>query len=293
MSQEPKILVVGGDSTIGNALAETLQQRGEFVWRTSRRASSLGPHVQFLDLDEESAKWRLPDAVDIAYLCTGVTSLKNCREDRENSRRTNVDQTLTLARMLIDRHAFVVFLSTNLVFDGSVAFRNPDDATCPCTEYGRQKAAVEKALMGYGNRVGIVRLSKVVPPDFSLIRQWSDALCQDRPVNPFSDMVMSPVTLLVAVSVVIAVGEARYAGITQYSADSDVTYHEVTQRLARRLGADDRLVQPRRAADSGETIEHAPSHTTLDSERARRDLGISPPSVWVTVDWLFERLGTP
>jgi dTDP-4-dehydrorhamnose reductase len=92
------------------------------------------------------------------------------------------------------------------------------------------------------------------------------------------------------VSVLIATGDDRCGGILQYSANSDVTYHQVAERLARRLTAHSRLVQPQRAADSGETIEHVPSHTTLDSERARRHFGMSAPDAWQTVDWLFEQL---
>jgi xanthine dehydrogenase small subunit len=58
-----------------------------------------------------------------------------------------------LARRLLSLGAFVVFTSTNLVFDGEQAHY----ATCatphPTSEYGRQKAEAERALLALGARV--------------------------------------------------------------------------------------------------------------------------------------------
>jgi dTDP-4-dehydrorhamnose reductase len=243
-----------------------------------------------LDLDDEPSSWRLPASVDVAYLCASVTSLQACRADPQGSRRINVDRILALAERLIERAALVVFPSTNLVFDGSAANCHPDHARCPRTEYGRQKAAAERGLLDIGGRLAIVRLSKVLPPGFSLGRQWAAALRRGDSIRPFSDMVMSPVTLPAAVAVLTAIGDRRLTGIFQFSADRDVTYEQAARRLARRLGADPQQIRPQLARDGEPRIEHVPSHTTLDSKRTERECDVPQPRAWESLEWAFEHL---
>src|SRR5690606_26325829 len=116
-----------------------------------------------LDLADDPPRWRLPEDVAVAFLCAAVTALRSCEADPAGTARANVEHTARLASMLVGRGAFVVFLSSNLVFDGSEPRRRADAPTCPATEYGRQKAAAEGALLAMGG-VSIVRLTKVVGP---------------------------------------------------------------------------------------------------------------------------------
>ena len=86
-----------------------------------------------------------------------------------------------LAQALSASGAFPVLLSTNLVFDGTVPYRGPDDPVCPRTEYGRQKAAAERAVLAAGGAV--VRLTKVLGPDDPLVTGWVARLRRGEPVE--------------------------------------------------------------------------------------------------------------
>jgi len=56
--------------------------------------------------------------------------------------------------------SFVIFLSSNQVFDGTTPYRHSDEAVCPLNEYGRQKAAFENWLLGRSKPAAILRLTK-------------------------------------------------------------------------------------------------------------------------------------
>ena len=279
-------LIVGGDSTIGAALARQASDKGYRVLCTSRRTSS--DNVLSLDLASDPTSWVLPERVDVAFLCAAVTSIEVCRTQPVQTRLLNVARTLALARLLAARGVCVVFLSTNQVFDGSQPHRMASDPTCPLTEYGRQKAEAEREILDMGGAV--VRLTKVVGDVPPLLRSWNAALRRGEPIEPFEDMVFSPVPIEVATEALIAVGTRKFAGIVQVSGDRDASYAEVARRLAGKLGVDPGLVRPVGIDSRGLPSEAAPRYTTLDAADLRREFGIAIPRVELTIDDLIAKV---
>ena len=131
-SSRPVNLVVGADSTIGRALASDLQSAGVPMMGTTRREAERDrTRLIHLDLEDDVLRWQPPCNICAAVLCAGVTRLEACKQQPEKTRRVNVDSKVELARKLVSKGAFVVFLSTNQVFDGSRAFRQPDEPFSP------------------------------------------------------------------------------------------------------------------------------------------------------------------
>lgn len=280
MEREDAVLVVGADGLIGGSLARRFCAEGRNVLRTVLRPE---PDAETLDLSQDVSGWVPPRPIAVAYLCAAATSVAHCRSHVEATRAINVIATLNLARTLGKQGALVVFPSSNLVFDGAVPFQRADAPTCPRTEYGRQKAEVERHFLASPGAC-IVRFTKVLGPETPLLLQWADALRAGRPIHPFADMVMAPVPLAFAVEVLAGVGRSRREGVFQVSGPRDVAYAEVAQYVALRLRAAPELVQPVPAAESGAELEHVPAHTTLDSTRLQQELGLAPPDVWAAVD---------
>lgn len=269
---------------IGRALATYLAEAGECVLSTTRRRETVSEQRVFLDLAEDLSTWRPPAGIRVAYLCAAVTSLAQCRDEPTQSAQANVRGTVAVAEALLDSGAFVVFLSSNLVYDGSVPLRKAEDPLCPQTEYGRQKAETERQLLARGEAVAVVRLTKILSAGTPLLAGWIRALQEGEPIHPFSDRVLAPVPLSFAVQVLCRVGESRLPGVLQMSAEQDITYEQLGQHLSQRMGASPDLVQPVRSADSGLVREESPRHTSLDTSRLRGELGLDPPLVWDTVD---------
>jgi dTDP-4-dehydrorhamnose reductase len=276
-------LLVGADGQIGQALSQHLAGEGKSVIETTRRLDAVSESRIWLDLADDPANWQLPDRVSVAYICAAVSSLDECRQHPEVSARVNVCHTVTLAQMLVDRGAFVVFLSTDRVYDGAIPFRRAEDTVCPQTEYGRQKAEAERQLLPLGARVAIVRLTKVLGENVQLFYRWVNALKNGETIYPFSDMVMAPVPLAFVARVLDYVVERRLSGIVQVSGSEDVSYARIAGFIAVALGIGSVLVQPSRAEAAKLSLEHIPLYTTLDTTRLREELGLEPPQTWVTL----------
>lgn len=286
------VWIVGGDSRIGRALAGRLARSGVPTVATTRRAEpghsgpdGAGSDRVRLDLDGDVSGFVPPDGVAAVVLCAAVTAQARCREDWERSWRVNVENTLRVAGAFRRRGALVVFPSSNLVFDGSRPFRRPGERASPVCAYGRLKAEAEAALLARGG-AAVVRLTKVVPPDFPLFARWAADLRAGRPIRPFADMAVAPVTPDAVVAALLAVCVTRAEGIHHISGDADVTYGDAARRLAARLGAPAELVQSASWREAGLDAGEVPDYATLDMAETAVRLGCDPVPLEAVLDGL-------
>lgn len=276
------MLVIGGDGTLGQALVAAGQAGPVAVWQTTRRGDDVGQSRFQLDLADPEVQWRLPqEQFSAVFLSAGVTSIQTCEAHPELTRRVNVVQPLLLAQRLWDQGAFVVCLSSSTVFDGQSPFAKPTDVTKPMNEYGRQKQALERGLLALGERVAIIRLSKVIAPNNALFSGWRSDLLSGQVIRPYSDMAVAPVSLPFAVAAVHHIARAREAGLHHISAATDVSYAELANHMAAVLQAPAALVCPRSVA--GTHVGFWPMFAALDCSALAR-LGFVAPPAFKAVD---------
>jgi dTDP-4-dehydrorhamnose reductase len=271
-----RLLIVGADGLLGGSLRARWLQQNRTVTATTFAPGDNGQNTHQLDLSQRPDTWPALPPCRAAVLCAAITSLDQCRRDPVGTQAVNVTHTLALAERLAAQGTFVVFLSTNLVFDGAKPLRAPDEPTCPKTEYGRQKAAVEAGLISLGLRHAVVRLAKVFHPGLPLVRDWLVSLRAQAPVRAFADMVCAPVAMETVLKGLAMIAENQLPGRWQFSPGSDISYAQIATELARLTGADPSLVQACSARELG-SLEHLPAHTTLDAQRTREQLGLNFP----------------
>ncbi len=279
MREAPRVLVVGGDGWIGRALVGHLRGLGWWVRATTRRREAASAARPFLDLERiEDCLEALP-RIDVAVLAAAVARLRDCAADPTASSRVNIDGTVALSRAFRARGTRVLLLSSDKVFDGTVARRGHGEAVSPITEYGRQKALGEAGLRGLGTSGAILRLSKVIDRSELLMRDWLDALARGRAIQPFDDMNLAPVPLSLVCRLIARMIEADAAGIHHASGLLDLSYADFARRLARALGAPDDLIRPVAADPERHPPEVRPPHSSLDMGMEFERYGIRQPDV--------------
>ena len=280
-----EILIVGGDSTIGNGLVKKFETEGNLVLSTTVFKNMVNERCFFLDLSDDIDDWHLPSTtIKTAIICAAITSQEQCQLNPENSWRVNVRGTVSLVKRLVKAGIFVIFLSSNAVFKGEFPFSKATDPVTPQIEYGRHKAEAEEEFLKLGDKVAIVRFSKVITPEMPLITNWINDLRTGNVIHPFFDMVIAPVPLTFAVGVLQEVALKNISGIIQVSAKQDVTYADLAKHIAGKLGFDEDLIQPISYRDIG--LTYAAKNTTLDSSRLTQ-LGMLLPDLWASVDETF------
>lgn len=281
-----RFCIIGGDSAIGSALGERLRARGAIVSSSTRRELVDAAKQFRLDLRSDLADFSIPEC-DVVVLAASMTRLAECRLNPEAARRVNFDAQIALAQQAVNRGAFVVFLSTNAVFDGTKTCVSPEEAPSPRTVYGRLKAEAEKELLRLGGEVSVVRLSKVIGRHLPLFETWRSELLRGVTIDAFGDHVMAPIAMIKVIAGIERIGLRRASGIWHLGGREDISYVEAARHLASRLRADEALVRTASAAVAGIPENERQAHTALapgeikamtgiriDSARAELDIGL-------------------
>lgn len=254
-------LIIGGDSVIGGALFKSLKSKSIPAIATSRR-ETIG--YMPLNLAAHPVSWpELPDA-DVAYLCAAITKLDMCESEPDITGIINVGHMKVLAEQLQKKGTFVVFLSSNHVFDGSKPYPKTTDPTCPVNEYGRQKAAFEAWLAARNQPHAILRLTKVIATQMPVIAQWETALKKIEGIEVFNDLRFSPLPLSAVLTALQQIGESRREGILHLSGTRDISYIDIANRLAQRMGVSTGLIKSVSATTKGVLPNFLPQHGTLE-----------------------------
>src|SRR6185437_3763849 len=240
------VLIVGGDSEIGAAAYRAMQAQGIAAAATTRRSDLVSAGRPFLDLAADFDLFEAPLQTTAVCICAAIARIAACAGDPQGTAFINVDRTLALADKFLIRGIYVLFLSTNQVFDGQTPNVAPDAPYSAVSEYGRQKARTEAALrerMARGAPAGILRLAKVVSTRMTLLDGWIASLSAGKPIDAFYDMTLAPTPTDLVSTAIIALLRDRLPGIFQFTGPRDVSYAEVGRFLAAYCKADLLLVK--------------------------------------------------
>ena len=274
---DSRTLVVGADSRIGGAL---LRARGAAIG-TTRRRETLSSTRLFLDLSQDVEHFKIPSDVDSAFLVAATTGIERCETD-PTSWTVNVTSACRLSARLLQQGCFVTFLSTNAVFGGDRSWPDEDDPVAPTAAYARQKAEAEQAIqeaadrLGAADRLSITRLTKTLAPDTPPLPGWFQQLKRGDAIEPFEDLVMSPISLEFVTSSLLRIGALRVPGILHLSGERDVTYVEFAEGLIDRLGLPRARVVPTTSIKAGVAVQFRPRYGGLGMRRTTQLAQIYP-----------------
>ncbi len=274
-------LIIGIDGQIGSALSKIIDDN---ILATTIFPEFVSNNCKLLDLSKDISVWEAPSNISTAYICAAICSIKDCAENSEKAFTVNVKNTIKLAKKLVNSGAFVVFPSTNMVFDGAKPNYKETDKVCPVTEYGLQKVETEIELLKMGN-CAIIRFSKIIGSNLPLIKKWIKDLKNNISIHPFSDMKMSPVSLNFAAKVMRKIGESKSSGIWHVSNNEEITYEEAARHIVKKLNLSENLIKPAKAKDKG--ITNIPDYSTLDTQKLNASFDLISPDAFAIIDSQF------
>lgn len=165
------LIIIGASGFIGRHIyRECLSQKEEVLGtffkdpgcqgfaRFDMRSQSLEDLLKANSIDKKY--------VNAVILCGADASIDHCFRNRDSSYELNVIGTERILDEIKQIGAKAVFFSSEAVFDGKRGFYNESDLVCPITEYGRQKAEVERYIEKNFKRYLVFRVSRAVGHEF-------------------------------------------------------------------------------------------------------------------------------
>jgi dTDP-4-dehydrorhamnose reductase len=249
-----KILVTGAAGQIGHRIALHLRQMHHVV--AAVRSGAIAD-LECVEMDVTqpfsirlAVDRAMPDAV---VHCAAMTSADECERDRPACWHINVEGTRALAEECKAAGAKLLYLSTDLVFDGEKGNYTEEDAPNPLSYYAASKLEGEKAVAAILPSAIIARTAIVygrggVPPRGFAV--WLvDSLKAGEKVPLFTDQFRSHFYLEDCARAVAALLEGEHSGIYHLSPGWKQSRHDFGVAVAHALGLDERLIVPARMVD--------------------------------------------
>lgn len=187
------ILVVGGSGYLGQSLSRCLGDRGQTTFNS--RPVAGGIHFDATQTRLRDLLPRLRSDLTHVVVTYGAINPEWCAKEPAASALINVDTVIGVMRDAMAAGLAPIFLSTDYVFDGTRGMRAEDEETCPTTQYGIQKVAVEEWLRAAKAPWIIARSSKLVSGDIgthSVLGQWVNDIRLGRTMRCADDQIFSP-----------------------------------------------------------------------------------------------------
>lgn len=259
-----RALLTGAGGQLGSHLAEWLRRSGHelIAWPGAGRPLDLA-RPDGLDDHLDAAD---PDAVVHA---AAVSSAAAAFRDPSRARAVNVEGTRRIADWCARRGRRLLFVSTDLVFDGARPWSREHDPAHPVLTYGQTK--LEAEAFARAVPLGLVaRLSLLYGRGWSNRASFFDAaiaaLARGEPRAYFADEFRTPLHLGNAAELLVRLLESGATGLVHLSGPERLSRFDLMRRVAAALGFDPRLITANRQADVP-SDEPRPADVSLDSMR--------------------------
>jgi dTDP-4-dehydrorhamnose reductase len=160
----------------------------------------------------------------------------------------------------------------------------------PKSIYGKTKSEGEDSVLKVGDRISVLRLTKVVHENLPIFKKWAELLKQEKNIQAFTDLYFCPILIEDVIKALIAIGKKGEGGIYQVSGESDISYYEAAILLANILGVNPALVHPSISSHSGLSQENILRHTSLDTSSLPEELRFINPKPSNVLKTIFEKL---
>ncbi len=232
-----RLLVTGASGFLGwNICSVAYKSWDVFGVAFSNPIEVIGANVKVVDLTDSYKLKQLfvdvePDAVIHA---AAAADTSYCQINRNESHKINVDTSINIADLCMKRNIPLVFVSTDMVFDGLNAPYKEEDPVCPVNIYGEQKVMAEKEMIKCYPEMTICRTSIMFGHHPEGSKNWFqknvESMRMRRDVQLFVDEYRTFLSVRKAVSgLLLAIG--NISGILHLSGDERVSRYDFARMV--------------------------------------------------------------
>ncbi len=276
-----RILVTGGSGLLGAEVVRLTSRAGHDVLSGYKTHFPAAVNPIRLDLTElNGVRQAIQKArPDIIIHTAAVTDVDLCEEKPDIANLVNGEATGRLGEAAANLGAYVVYISTDYVFDGETGCYREESKPNPINHYGRSKLVGEELIKKTGTRYCIARTSVVYGwgrkqrPNFGT---WVlSKLESNQPVKIVIDQFASPTLNRNLAEMILDLADKRFEGILHLAGATRTNRHDFAKQIAETFHLDPNLVEPVKS-DQIEWKAKRPRDSSLNVEKASRLLDTKP-----------------
>ena len=268
-----KIFITGGSGLFGSKVAEIAQARGDEVFSGyAHNLPEYGRAVKFDLLDEKTIS-ELVGKIEpeVIIHSAALTDVDRCEREQELAYKINVDGTRAIATAAEKAGSFLIYISTDYVFDGLCGMYREDDRPNPVSYYGYSKLQGEQFCRGCIARTCVIYGSRPASGKVNFALWLLNNLNSDKEVRVVTDQFITPTLNTNLAAMVLEAADRRLCGVYNLVGATRISRYDYALELAREFDLDKSLILPSRMADLTWAAKR-PIDSSLDTSKARAEL---------------------
>jgi len=285
-----KILITGANGLLGQHLVKLLLDatahdiiatgKGDprYVVQNSRL------HYYALDITDGMAVHSLFEKLlpDTIVHCAALTQADECELNPIKAWEINVTATRFIVEAAKKINAFLIFISTDFVFDGINGPYKETDTVNPVSYYGSTKVAAEKSVAESGLPYAIARTCLLYGNIFAGTRNnvisWvKENLEQVKKIKVVSDQWRTPTFVEDLAKGILLIAEKKAVGLFHISGKDFLSPYDMAMATAAYLNLDASLIEKVDASVFTQPAKR-PVTTGFIIDKAKNELGYEPLS---------------
>lgn len=282
-----RVLITGSTGLLAKGFEETANEADIVVGIHLRDYRIKDWRVRHLSLDvrDDKAVEALFDRerFDGVIHAAGIASVDHVERHPEEGLSSNLQGTQNIARCCKKYDSYMVYISTNAVFNGEKAPYKEDDQTAPIHQYGKIKLACEDATREEAGAHCIVRPILMYGWNHVVTRPnpvtWIyEKLLRGENISLVNDIYENPLYNIQCGRALWAILRNQPKGIFHFAGGDRINRFELGQRVAKEFDLDSALIKEV-GSDFFPNIAPRPKDTTFITDRMEDELGIKAMSL--------------
>jgi dTDP-4-dehydrorhamnose reductase len=279
-----RLLITGASGLLGSKLVRLAIDSGHEVHSLYLEHSLPEGQPQRLDITDQGAVEKtLADKLpEVVIHAASITDLDLCEQNPELAFRVNATATGFLAEACRKVGIFLIYVSTDYVFDGEQGNYREHDQPNPVNVYGKSKLLGEQEVIRKAEDFCIARTSVLFGwgrKHRSNFATWVyEKSRAGQRINVVTDQYATPTLSSNLGRMLLEAAERRMNGTFHLSGSTRVNRYDFAVLLARRFGFDEKLLTPVKA-EAIHWIARRPFDSSLNVAKAHEILTNKPATL--------------
>jgi dTDP-4-dehydrorhamnose reductase len=210
-----------------------------------------------------------------------MTGVDLCEKEKTSASEINTKATEIIAKECSKLNSFLVYVSTDYVFDGNFGMYKEDDVANPLGFYGKSKLEGEKAVQNFSTNWCIARTSTPfgLHPTKKSFPMWViENLQKQKQIDVLIDQFTSPTYIPNLSRMLIEISERRITGIIHAAGASKISRYQMASMVSDKLNLDGTLLK-QISMNKMKWVAQRPKDSSLDVSRASSILNEKPQKI--------------
>jgi len=242
-----KFLVTGSAGLIGRQVVKDLSETHEVFSCYNKSKPEHGNIIKMDLLNHEMISNAMSEKKpDVVIHLGAMTAVDLCDAQQDNALKINSQATEILAKECSKINSFMVYVSTDYVFDGNTGMYEENDTTNPLGFYGKSKLLGEKSIQNFSSNWCIARTSTPfgLHPTKKSFPIWViENLQKQKQIDVLTDQFTSPTYVPSLSRMLIEISERHLTGIIHVAGASKISRYEMASLVSDKLGLDGKLLR--------------------------------------------------